>query len=369
MVDEQDTLPGSPEPRHLATSIDLGKCREGLLKEIKSICSLLVDGWSVLDPKIFDVSVISGGITNLLWKVTPSIPGLEPVVLRVFGDKTEVLIDRENELRTLLYLNQKGFGARVLGTFDNGRVESFLNMRTCSTEDLKVPRISAGIAMKLRKLHGVRMPSGVRDPDIYKTIPEWLSIVEGLRFEDAEKQHRFEQIDIKAVAAQYKKVESIAEGLESETVLCHCDLLAGNILLPYEEDGAAGAPLDVQFIDYEYSAHNPFAFDIGNHFCEYAGPECNYANYPTVDEASHFVRHYLNACSDITADEGQVRRLVAEVNFFALMSHMYWGVWALVQARYSPIDFDFLEYHHLRMREFHRRKGEFIDAVLKVQRS
>jgi ethanolamine kinase len=59
------------------------------------------------------VSVISGGITNLLWKVTPSIPGLEPVVLRVFGDKTEVLIDRENELRTLLYLNQKGFGARV----------------------------------------------------------------------------------------------------------------------------------------------------------------------------------------------------------------------------------------------------------------
>jgi hypothetical protein len=58
--------------------------------------------------------------------------------------------------------------------------------------------------------------------------------VEGLRFEDAEKQHRFEQIDIKAVADQYKEIESIAEGLESKTVLCHCDLLAGNILLPYE---------------------------------------------------------------------------------------------------------------------------------------
>jgi hypothetical protein len=62
---------------------------------------------------------------------------------------------------------------QVLGTFGNGRVESFLNMRTCSTEGLKVPRIAAGIAIKLRKLHGVRMPSDVGDPDIYKTIPEW----------------------------------------------------------------------------------------------------------------------------------------------------------------------------------------------------
>ncbi len=68
-------------------------------------------------------------------------------------------------------------------------------------------------------------------------------------------------------------------------------------------------------------------------------------------------------------DGVQVWNLVAKVNFFALLSHMYWGVWALVQARYSPVDFDYLEYHHLRMGEFHRRKEQFIEAVLKVKRS
>jgi ethanolamine kinase len=31
-----------------------------------------------------------------------------------------------------------------------------------------------------------------------------------------------------------------------------------------------------------------------------------------------------------------------EANAFALASHQYWGVWALIQARYSPIDFDYL---------------------------
>jgi hypothetical protein len=33
--------------------------------------------------------------------------------LQVFGDKTELLIDREAELRTLIALNKAGFGAQV----------------------------------------------------------------------------------------------------------------------------------------------------------------------------------------------------------------------------------------------------------------
>lgn len=40
--------------------------------------------------------------------------------------------------------------------------------------------------------------------------------------------------------------------------------------------------------------------------------------------------------------------LVASATAFSLASHLYWGVWALIQARHSPIDFDFLDYHALR---------------------
>lgn len=60
------------------------------------------------------VSKISGGITNVLLKLSPPEGSdLAAVALRVFGDRTEDLIDRQRELRVLLQLNAAGFGAPV----------------------------------------------------------------------------------------------------------------------------------------------------------------------------------------------------------------------------------------------------------------
>uniref|UniRef100_A0A2D4PP01 ethanolamine kinase n=1 Tax=Micrurus surinamensis TaxID=129470 RepID=A0A2D4PP01_MICSU len=52
--------------------------------------------------------------------------------------------------------------------------------------------------------------------------------------------------------------------LGSPVVLCHNDVLCKNIIY----NGKQG---DVQFIDYEYSGYNYLAYDIGNHFNEFAG--------------------------------------------------------------------------------------------------
>ena len=54
---------------------------------------------------------------------------------------------------------------------------------------------------------------------------------------------------------------------------------------------------------------------------------------------------------------------VAEGNFFSLVAHQYWGVWALIQARHSPIDFDYFQYSKLRWNEYYRRKEEFMQAL------
>ena len=60
------------------------------------------------------VAKISGGISNLLVKVSPpASTGLQSVAVKVFGEKTELLIDREVERRVLLQLNKAGFGAKV----------------------------------------------------------------------------------------------------------------------------------------------------------------------------------------------------------------------------------------------------------------
>lgn len=52
--------------------------------------------------------------------------------------------------------------------------------------------------------------------------------------------------------------------MDSPIVFCHNDLLLANIIYNAEKN-------TVTFIDYEYSNYNYQAFDIGNHFAEFAG--------------------------------------------------------------------------------------------------
>ncbi|KAF9929683.1 hypothetical protein FBU30_001313 [Linnemannia zychae] len=49
-----------------------------------------------------------------------------------------------------------------------------------------------------------------------------------------------------------------------------------------------------------------------------------------------------------------------EVNKFALTSHIMWGLWGLIQASQSEIDFDYFEYSFQRLNEFRRRREEFM---------
>jgi thiamine kinase-like enzyme len=49
-----------------------------------------------------------------------------------------------------------------------------------------------------------------------------------------------------------------------------------------------------------------------------------------------------------------------EVNKFALTSHIMWGLWGLIQATQSEIEFDYFEYSLQRLCEFRRRREEFM---------
>jgi ethanolamine kinase len=59
----------------------------------------------------------------------------------------------------------------------------------------------------------------------------------------------------------------------------------------------------------------------------------------------------------------QIEAAVAEANAYALASHIFWGVWALLQARYSAIDFDYVQYSKNRWNEYHKKKGAIQQLV------
>jgi ethanolamine kinase len=63
---------------------------------------------------------------------------------------------------------------------------------------------------------------------------------------------------------EYQMMKETLSRINSPVVFSHNDLLLGNVLYNQKEES-------VIFIDYEYTAPNYQAFDIVNHFTEFAG--------------------------------------------------------------------------------------------------
>lgn len=63
---------------------------------------------------------------------------------------------------------------------------------------------------------------------------------------------------------ELNQLKDVISQIESPVVFAHNDLLLGNIL--YND-----CDNRVIFIDYEYADYNYQAYDIGNHFAEFAG--------------------------------------------------------------------------------------------------
>jgi len=78
---------------------------------------------------------------------------------------------------------------------------------------------------------------------------------------------------------------------------------------------------------------------------------------PTRSLRRAFIKEYLQSLakykeSDKEVTETEVEELVAEVDRLRGLPGYYWGVWALVQATISLIDFDCVSYSKVRLAEF-----------------
>ena len=100
--------------------------------------------------------------------------------------------------------------------------------------------------------------------------------------------------------------------------------------------------------------YNFRGFDIGNHFNEWAGFDCDWSACPTAAEQRHFLREYLPAGTG----DAEVEAARREAELYAMASHLYWGLWGVIQARHSSIDFDYLGYSKRRFDRYRQLRAD-----------
>ena len=187
-------------------------------------------------------------------------------MIRVYGEKTDLLIDRKAEIRNIRMLQKVNFAPRLYATFNNGLAYEYAPGVTLTTETVRAPDVFPLVARRLAELHAVAVPSSAR-AGLWVSLKKFLGLAAPSAAESALEYARGSSADISAVdrlGSELAELEEALSGTGSPVVMCHNDLLLANVIL----DASKGK---VTFIDYEYAGHNYQAFDIGNHFAEFAG--------------------------------------------------------------------------------------------------
>ncbi|XP_068579423.1 choline/ethanolamine kinase [Cebidichthys violaceus] len=336
----------------------------------------LSGSWKTIKEGDFQISIVSGGLSNLLYLC--SLPdhvhcvGEEPhqVLLRVYGAILQGVDSLVLESVMFAILAERTLGPNLYGIFPEGRLEQYLPNTRMRTDQLSNPAISTEIATKLARFHEMSMPFNKEPKWLFGTINKYLDQVMSLTFLREAHVKKYKKLMKLDLPAELESLRALLAATPSPVVFCHNDVQEGNILMLHGEDHNSTDKL--MLIDFEYSSYNYRGFDFGNHFCEWmydytynqwpfykAIPE----NYPTREQQLHFIRGYLaeqRRHSDITMDQTQIEEdMIIEANRYALASHFLWGLWSIIQAKISKIEFGYMDYAMCRFDAYSKQKKLF----------
>lgn len=350
----------------------------------------------------FKSSILSGGATNELFKVTRISTG-EAVVFRVYGQGTDQIIERDSEV-----FWQEQF-LRTYGRCRNGLVYEFLaGFQPLQPNELpaEVERIARNLAdlhvtATLRSLFAFPYATDATNHTQF-VLADWTktafssqtwALLHGRYGGDPDKAarlnyYRENETKIRGFVDTLLNVITMKVSPWSPQVPCHNDLLGLNIMV--DKQRSPGDDEAMRFIDFEYMRRNYCYFDAANHFNEYCGMECDWSKYPDAAIQRRFLSAYLrhakqlSLTSNLTVDASRwtatapstagcvvsdrdVAVACALTNVLSLASNVKWGVWSVIQASTSVIDFDYLSYGKMRLQRAFDTSDTFfsqLDAAL-----
>lgn len=294
-------------------------------------------------------------------------------------------------------LAQHKLAPPLLARFNNGLLYRYIEGKVCQPEDLRRPEVYRGVARRIAEWHATLKISAIaQEPEVEvngtkrprrasiddrsekltptKPVPNVWTVMQKWIYAlptdtEAKKKRQAElQTELEWMVKELGDTPGIAN---LPLVFGHCDLLSGNVIVlpntdlssqssntssPALSATSIDAPyVPVGFIDYEYATPSPAAFDIANHFAEWGGFDCDFSKMPTRSERRDFLLTYVNTFNTLLGHEFKqedLDQLFSEVDVFRGAPGFYWGIWALIQATISQIDFDYASYAEIRLGEY-----------------
>ncbi|CAF89876.1 unnamed protein product, partial [Tetraodon nigroviridis] len=301
---------------HLQVQVDPLEPRGGVLELLRRLRPL----WK---PQEVQLKTFTEGLTNqLIGCFVGPLQDSGCVLVRIYGHMTELYVNRKQEVEMFQLLHAHGCGPQIYCTFQNGICYQFVPGTVLDEALVRQPPVYRLIAAEMGKIHCIKADSGPGEPFIWTKMSHLLSLLQK-SLSPAEQRRSSSWAAFPGVpslgtlAAEAETLERRLSAVRSPVVLCHNDLLIKNIIYNQSEG-------TVKFIDYEYADYNHQAFDIGNHFNEFAGVEdIDYSQYPGAELQRDWLTAYLESYKhgsglEVQVTDAEVTRLYLQVCKFSL---------------------------------------------------
>jgi thiamine kinase-like enzyme len=278
-------------------------------------CYELLPEWKGTDVRI---TQLSGGITNKLYRIQ-SEKG--DYTVRIYGDKTDLFINRDYEAHTIREMSKIGVSSKMVKYMPEKGVTivEFIGDSIVLTNDHFLDKsLYPKIVDPIRKIH----ESGIQLNKVFNPLVEvrkMFTILNNLKVE-------YPEFDIAGTIERLEKLTKIINIPESEYQACHNDLLADNFIL-INEDARHKYDSLMYLIDWEYAGMAPRYYDIADMFQEILVPR---------EAEKGIVAEY---CTAVNFD-----RTLFFVDLYKPFPDIYWFLWSLIQLNISKITFDYYNY-------------------------
>jgi thiamine kinase-like enzyme len=298
----------------------------------EEIVKELLPEWADADD--MRITVLEGGITNKLYRVQSDH---RDVAVRIYGDRTEMFINRDWEADAIAKMAQEGISPKLVKYLPEYKVtivEFVTGCYTLKNPDFLKEELHETIFDPVRRIHRSRQTL----PKIFDPLVETEKMA---RILSKDVGAEYPEFDIAGTIRRFHKLYEHCRVPPEKFTISHNDLLAENFLLVTDEyRDRFSRPMYI--IDWEYAGMAPRYYDIGDMFQEILVAR---------EVEKNLVEHYC---------EGKdFEKTLYMIDLYKPFPDIYWFLWSLIQLNVSTIKFDFYTYGRVKY-ENAQKNMEFI---------